>query len=249
MTRQEFHEYFKVAVDKNAKGIAFGGAPAFLPEEIDYWINLALYQVILKKYNGEDTQQVKYPAFEQSVKRIHDLEGLVKTDINQSTTANTDLGAMNSVFVDNVTGKVNDRMLFVSARLKWQSKKETATNDTNKDSVAIIRLIDHNAVEHYRQTYNNTPWIEEPVGIFEENKLTIFYDPITMVQQDGATGYKVDITYLAYPTELTSDLTTDITELPVHVYHEVINKAALLALEDIESQRIQSKAQLNATAE
>ena len=32
MTRLEFHKYFKIALDKNAQGTAYGGSPSFLPE-------------------------------------------------------------------------------------------------------------------------------------------------------------------------------------------------------------------------
>lgn len=39
MTREQFHSYFKVAMDKNSQSVAFGGCPAFLPEEIDYWLD------------------------------------------------------------------------------------------------------------------------------------------------------------------------------------------------------------------
>lgn len=29
MTREQFHSYFKVAMDKNSQSVAFGGCPAF----------------------------------------------------------------------------------------------------------------------------------------------------------------------------------------------------------------------------
>ena len=44
MTRDQLHIAFKMAMDKNAQSVAFGGCPAFLPSEIDYWLNNALYQ-------------------------------------------------------------------------------------------------------------------------------------------------------------------------------------------------------------
>lgn len=41
MTVLDLHTAFKVNMDKNAQGIAFGGCPAFLPEEIDMFLNEA----------------------------------------------------------------------------------------------------------------------------------------------------------------------------------------------------------------
>ena len=79
MTRTELHIAFKTAIDKNAPSVAFGGSPAFLPEEIDYWLNQGLYQEINTKFTGNNTLKT---SFEGNVKRIHDLEGLIRTDKN-----------------------------------------------------------------------------------------------------------------------------------------------------------------------
>ena len=70
MTVLDLHTAFKVNMDKNAQGIAFGGCPAFLPEEIDMFLNEAYIQVIHNKYNGTNAAQT---AFEGSIKRISDL--------------------------------------------------------------------------------------------------------------------------------------------------------------------------------
>jgi len=43
MTKDQLHIAFKIAMDKNATSIAFGGCPAFLDEEIDYWLNQGMY--------------------------------------------------------------------------------------------------------------------------------------------------------------------------------------------------------------
>ena len=39
MKVSEIHKTFKVMMDKNAEAVAFGGCPAFLPEEIDLFLN------------------------------------------------------------------------------------------------------------------------------------------------------------------------------------------------------------------
>jgi hypothetical protein len=51
MTKDEVLNKFKVLIDKNA-GIAFGGYPAFLDEEIDIFLIQAMKEVISNKYNG-----------------------------------------------------------------------------------------------------------------------------------------------------------------------------------------------------
>lgn len=237
MTREEFHTFFKVAMDKNAQGIAFGGCPAFLPEEIDYWLNLALYNVVLAKYAGTGEKSV---TFEKSVKRTHDLEGLVCTDTNQSTYA--DQTTQNGIYIEAATN--TRRMLFVSARVNTEI-------DSVKQSQAIVQLVTHDVAELYKQTYNNIPWVENPVGVLEKNRLYIYLDPVlykdALDEEKTNITLTVDITYLRYPTKINEIPTGEsLTELPDHVYHEIIDAAVLLALEDIESQRIQAKSQLNA---
>ena len=57
MTRDQLHIAFKIAMDKNSKSVAFGGCPAFLPDEIDYWLNLAMFNVVSTKFTGHNTLQ------------------------------------------------------------------------------------------------------------------------------------------------------------------------------------------------
>ena len=77
MTRDQLHIAFKIEMDKCANDIAFGGCPAFLPEEIDYWLNLGMYQEISNKFTGFNSTD---NAFEDNAKRVSDLEKLVTTE-------------------------------------------------------------------------------------------------------------------------------------------------------------------------
>ena len=81
MKISDLHKAFKVLMDKNSEAVAFGGCPAFLPEEIDLFLNQAYIEVICNKYTGNNTMQV---GFEGAVKRIADLQKLIKTDSAQN---------------------------------------------------------------------------------------------------------------------------------------------------------------------
>lgn len=221
MTREQFHSYFKIAMDKNSQSVAFGGCPAFLPEEIDYWLNQGLYQEISNKFTGNN--YLKTP-FEGSVKRVHDLEKLVSTDSNIIANSESDI---NRCYVTNLFS--GNRMFFVDALLNFNGKK------------AVIKLIDHSDVTKFKKTYNNNPWIENPVAVIEDNTLYIYYDDLSM----SSGSYTVDITYIKFPTKI-EDLPSDgMVEIPEYMQFEVINRAVELALEDIESRRVQTKSQLN----
>lgn len=221
MTREQFHSYFKVAMDKNSQSIAFGGCPAFLPEEIDYWLNQGLYQEISNKFTGNNYMKVP---FEQSVKRIHDLEKLLRTDSEVVANAPSNI---NRCYIENLFN--GTRMFFVDAVLNFNGKK------------AVVKLIDHADANRFKKTYNNNPWIEDPVAVIEDNTLYIYYDPMSMI----SNSYTVDITYVKFPTKI-EDLPADgMSEIPEYMQFEVINRAVELALEDIESRRVQTKSQFN----
>lgn len=221
MTREQLHIAFKIAMDKNSQSVAFGGCPAFLPNEIDYWLNLALYQEINTKFTGNNATKV---AFEGSIKRTHDLENLIRTDYSIAATKEANV---NRCYIANLFS--GDRMFFIDAVLNF---------DNNKANVV---LVSHEVSKNFRKTHNNNPWIETPVGVIEDNTLYIYYDDISM----NANGYSVDITYVKYPTKVEDLPEAGMTEIPEYMQHEVVNRAVELALEDIESRRVQTKTQLN----
>ena len=225
MTRPEFHKYFKIALDKNAQGVAYGGSPSFLPEEIDYWLDTAYYQLINNKFTGNNP--LKQP-FEQSVKRISDLQNLIRTD--KAIVATKETGT-NSCYVENLFN--GTRMFFVDAILNYSGGR------------ANVKLMDHLTAQKFKVTSNNTPWIEDPIGTIEDNKLYVLYDPIAM----SSDTYSIDLTYVKTPTKIEDLPQVGLSEVPEHVQYEIIDRAVLLALDDIESKRTQIKAQLNQLSE
>ena len=171
-------------MDKNSQSVAFGGCPAFLPEEIDYWLNQALYQEINTKFTGNNSSKI---AFEGSIKRTHDLENLIDTDNNISATK--EIG-INRCFITNLFS--GNRMFFIDAVLNFSNKK------------ANVQLVSHEVAQKFRKTHNNNPWIETPVGVIQNNTLYIYYDAISMQSE----SYSVDITYVKFPTKV-EDLTEE----------------------------------------
>lgn len=226
MTRDELHIAFKIEMDKNSQSVAYGGCPAFLPEEVDYWLNKGYYDVLTTKFSGQNSTET---AFEGSVKRTADLERLVKTDTNISVTLTE--GTNQLVLNDLLNRKQNNtgRMFFIQAILHWGTKS------------AVVELVSHEIARNFVKTYNNNPWIEKPIATIQDNSLVIYIDPIEM------TGtFTVDVTYVKHPTLITNlPSDTGLTEVPEYVQNEIVNKAVQLALDNIESQRIQTKSQLN----
>lgn len=221
MTVADIHKTFKLALDKNADAVAFGGCPAFLPQEIDSFLNQAYLQVIQNKFTGSLSQI----PFEGSTKRIMDLQKLVKTE--NELKLNVSLNS-NELTLNNF--HENGRMFYVNSVLNFDSKKATCV------------LINHDDANQFKSTYNNDPWIEKPAVTIEDNTLKVYIDKYAM----KAKTYSIDITYIKEPEKInykTPNLV--INEVPDSVIYEIIERAAMIALENIESQRTATKAQMS----
>lgn len=228
MNISDLHIAFKVELDKNSSGYTFAGNPAFLPEEIDYWLNKSLIQTIITKFTGHNSLQ---QPFESSVKRNADLEKLVVTDKNLALvfdpTSNT------VTLSDFSNGPENTiRMFYVQSILCFDNKK------------ANVDLISHEQSKRFLKTYNNDPWIPTPVGTLSNDSLTIFIDTNLML-----SPFTLDLTYVKQPSKLDYTDLTELTDLPDYMYNEIVGLAVTLALDNIESKRIENKLQLNAISE
>lgn len=228
MLTSDLHIYFKIEADKNAVNIGMSGCPSFLPEEIDYWLYSAYLSKIATKATGNNTLHLP---FEGGIKRTSDLEGLVKTDkgitvLSESTSNKLTLNDFKSkvMYGDEEQEK---RMYFIDGLLHFGNKQ------------ANVKLISHEQAAKFKETYNNKPWIEEPVAVLEDGKLYIYID------RDLMQGpYTLDLTYLAYPRKINNlDITSGIDEVPEYMQYEIVKLAADMALENIESPRVQSHPQ------
>ena len=245
MLTSDIHKAFKVIMDKNAEAVSFGGCPAFLPEEIDLFLNQAYIEIICNKYTGQNSLNI---AFEGSVKRIQDLEGLVKTDKDQSIVSETDT---NRLYLSNLLNGSDNRMFFVGAVLHWTQKTDISGSSTNwtagkeRKVRATTVMIDHSVANRFLETYSNKPWIETPVATIEDNTLWVYIDTVNM-----KGPYTVDITYVKYPDKIDHNTpNVEINEVPDRILYEVINRAVVLALENIESKRSETKLNINNLSE
>jgi len=80
MTLEELHQIFKLELDKTTAL----ELPAFLAEEIDDWLNMAIRKFVKTRYAGVNP---KREAFEQTQKRVDDLRSLVREQTLVCTTA------------------------------------------------------------------------------------------------------------------------------------------------------------------
>jgi hypothetical protein len=91
-------------------------------------------------------------------------------------------------------------------------------------------------------------WIPNPVVTIEGNDLIMYVDTKIFVTSNTKT---VNVTYIKYPTKIDlDDATTEFfTEVSNSVIYEVIDRAVVIALENIESRRTETKLQINNLSE
>lgn len=227
MTKKEAHIQFKVILDKNAQGVAYGGSPAFLMQEVDIFLDQAINQVITNKITGHNDLQL---GFEEGFRRISELDSLVSTDVCiASNTSN------NEFVIDNIHNNGN-RMILYQFVLEYGLR------------LAPCDIVSHKYANNYKVAYNNIPYVNKPIVTIEDNKALIYVDPILMTKVEYAPTagkYNVQVSYIRKPKLMSEYSLDDVLELPDQLLQEVINRAVVLALENIESQRVSTKAQLN----
>lgn len=265
MTTKDLHIAFKVLLDKNAENVAYGGCPAFLDEEVDIFLNQAYLQVVAQKFTGNNTIQ---QGFEASVKRTADLERLVKTDhlvplvrsfanvleLKDAFTKDKEPEEVGDQGEDNQKSK---RLYFVSARLLWGLDQDAheelhKPKDLIREQIGIktapVGLVNHNVAQKFLMSHNNHPYIPTPIATMEDDTLLIYVDPYKMLTTDNQ--YFLDLTYVKYPAVIDHTKPADtLDNLPDSVMDEVVNRAVLIALDNIEAPRTQQKSQINTLQE
>ena len=199
--------------------ISFGGYPAFIDAEIDMFISQAVHEVISNKYTGTQNQA----GFEANDKRIADLQGLIGTALILNPTATS---IPNAVAFE----LPMDFWFYVDAYVK-----------INGSTVYQVELTTHDIVKNFAVTHDNDPYIPVAKAVLEENNIVVYYDKHIVNSIDGLA-----MSYIYTPVIFTDDVLAKELE---PLIDEIINRAVLIALENIEAPRTETKAQLNSLQE
>lgn len=246
MTGNEVIQAIKLALDKYSASAPAVIGPAFLDEELCAFANQAMVETICTKFTGHNQLQ---QGFEQSVKRVSDLEKLI---VERTSSLKRQAGTNRFNTTDSAKFTADDLLFLVSIRIKLTAPGVV--------KYLPAELIDRQTSSRFEQTPTNRPYIPIPKVITSvasqaldgsvHKGLTVFLDPDIPV----TNSQKIEIIteHVKLPKRLhKDDLTTTAFAglLPEPVVYEIINKAALLALDNIESQRTEVKASLNNTQE
>jgi hypothetical protein len=238
MTLSDFHIEFKIALDK----IDSSAYPDILPEEIDYFLNEAQERFIKTRYG---INNIYKEGFEEIQKRTDDLKNLVVTNYASVTAVGTETNTyrinLSSLFSDEahttpITTETYQHYLRGRARVV---KTGCATKYVS------VKPFRQDEIERIIKDPFNKPTVTEPVIYFERSNIYAVTDGTFTIDKFKVT-YLKRATTIRRGTVYATPTTDVLCELPDHTHKEIVQIAVNIALENIESRRLNTQeGQLN----
>lgn len=214
MTHSEIKKKFQIEYDKDADAIS--SYPSLTDTEIATILDKAYLALIAQKLTGNNPRRV---GFEGDAKAVEDLRPLIKTQAVAQADKIDDLVNNEKCFT-----LPNELLYFLQATVTMDGKTHT------------VDLISHEHAKQFFVTESNLPWIKNAVAFIEGNKIAILFDSF---KHDSVESIRV--TYIKHPDSFAGF--TGQFELSDTMAEELINLAIIMALENVESQRLTTKVQ------
>lgn len=238
MTYSDIYTKFLIEYDKQNITSSY---PSLTVYEIATLLDKAYLALIAQKLTGNNPRRAP---FEIDIKAIEDLRPLIKEEkINDLPNREDD---PKNLIRFSLSLPNNDFLYYVSARIQ-------NTKYDNVDVSDPIKLINHNSVDKFLYSSVNIPWIKTPVGYLEGDEFCVLVDLFGGYEPTNDYSNFLYLTYIKRPKPFVgeNDNTTNFTngtifELNDTMAEELINLAIVMALETVESPRIQTKEQTRA---
>lgn len=222
MTHEDIYTKFMIEYDKAQITSSY---PSLTPYEIAVILDKACLAYIAQKVTGNNPRQVP---FEADTKAIEDVRPLITSKWGSlNRTENVENGMQTAI--------PSNMLYYIQAVLEYTD-----------GSFHTVDLISHENAKKFVKTVSNIPWIKQAVAYIEGNNIVFLYDPFDI----GVFPVYVNMTYIRKPSyfvqphnKVDFESTTEF-ELSDSSAEEVINLAIMMAAENVESPRAQSKAQM-----
>ena len=244
MTHNDIYIKFMIEYDKANVASSY---PSLTEYEIATILDKAYNALIAQKFTGNNPRR---SSFESDNKSISDLQPLIKTDVCT--------GSLDSA--NSFSANLPDEFLYyISSCIKYTISEESKPMDELTVRIINVKLVDHNTANKFLVSPINLPWVKTPVCYIENNKITVIYDPmmqdletdvyVTYIKKPN-TFVKENLTgtntYLTFAEEKDKDgkiIVPDAYKFECNdtVAEELISLAVTFALENVESQRLNTK--------
>lgn len=244
MTHKDIYTKFMIEYDKANVASSY---PSLTEYEIATILDKAYNALIAQKFTGNNPRR---SSFESDNKSISDLQPLIKTDVCTGS-----LDVANS-FSANLPNKF---LYYISSCIEHTISKESKPMDEFTVRIVNVKLVDHNTANKFLTSPTNLPWVKTPVCYIEGNKITVIYDPmmqdletdvyVTFIKKpntfvkENLTGKNTYLTFVEEKDENGKVIVPKEYEFECNdtVAEELISLAVTFALENVESQRLNTK--------
>jgi len=235
MTVDQMHRGVKLGLDKTSS-LAL---PAFEPEEIDLWLNIAQDKFIetcfdlieaanvnsdtLSKYTGYIAHLYRYPKSLNTPNNFADLAPNVYTAYEAAWTMKQ-YSKVTKVVVDITNRQLEDGTIIISTTIPAE-------------------YVPFEKLNKYFETTFNYPYFENPVWSYAGTS-TASNQPLIVVCIDSYTESvsNIKIGYYEQPVAISLSAATD-CQMPIDAHQKIVDMAVTLMIENIESPRIQTQPQ------
>lgn len=237
MTHKDIYTKFMIEYDKANVASSY---PSLTEYEIATILDKAYNALIAQKFTGNNPRR---SSFESDNKSISDLQPLIKTD--ECTGSLDDVNSFSA-------NLPNEFLYYISSCIKHTISEESKPMDELTTRIVNVKLVDHNTANKFLISPTNLPWVKTPVCYIEGDKITVIYDPM---MQDLETD--ISVTFIKKPNTFVKEKLTEgntyftwIGDTVPEAYkfecndtvaEELISLAVTFALENVESQRLNTK--------
>ena len=244
MTHKDIYTKFMIEYDKANVASSY---PSLTEYEIATILDKAYNALIAQKFTGNNPRR---SSFESDNKSISDLQPLIKTDVC--------IGSLDSA--NSFSANLPDEFLYyISSCIEHTISEESKPMDKLAVRIINVKLVDHNTANKFLISPTNLPWVKTPVCYIEGNKITVIYDPtmqdletdvyITFIKKpntfvkENLTGKNTYLTFVEEKDENGKVIVPKGYEFECNdtVAEELISLAVTFALENVESQRLNTK--------
>lgn len=244
MTHKDIYTKFMIEYDKANVASSY---PSLTEYEIATILDKAYNALIAQKFTGNNPRR---SSFESDNKSISDLQPLIKTDVCT--------GSLDSA--NSFSANLPDGFLYyISSCIEHTISKESKPMDELAVRIINVKLVDHNTANKFLISPTNLPWVKTPVCYIEGNEITVIYDPmmqdletdiyVTFIKKpntfvkENLTGKNTYLTFVEEKDENGKVIVPKGYEFECNdtVAEELISLAVTFALENVESQRLNTK--------
>ena len=215
MTHEQIYEKFMIEYDKDNVTSSY---PSLTRKEKATILDKAYLALIAQKVTGNN---VRRASLESDIKSVQDLQPLIKTNTISLSSASSDIAE------NVVKGTLPITYLyFIQANVLYRDNK-----------TAAVQLIKHESAEKFFITEYNKPWIKIPVAFIQDNKIFVIYDK----EKHPLGPVNMKYTCITSPNKFVGDTDSTLFELSDSMAEELVSLAITFALENVESQRLNTK--------